>query len=800
MTSPWSSEDNRPCEDAHQIEQNSGMTDATCTAWCDEDSSCNAVTMYYHAGNLCRKFTQCGTQYDESQTKTFTPASERRGRKLLAKSKAGAGSDNTPCIACPSGEFSYRDDNGFQTCGSTCPAGEQPTNGACVACEDSPPNIYSDPNSASCVLSCPAGYGVDTSTNECVQCGQNSLPAYVDRAATPSICVSNCPTGRGPDGNNDCMLCGGNTPYTETDGNGINQCVATCTAGSAPDINGACTACGSTTPYADMISAMACVAACPAGHAPDGNNDCAQCTGGQPYADLAQSPPAGVGTCPAGFAPQDGGNLPAGGNCVRCAGGTPYADHAAHRCVSECPTGQTPGAAGGDANDCEDCPSNTFADHINHVCVDPSNGDKCPAGYAPDANKDDCVNCGHASGVTDKPFADMANEACVSVCPDGQAPNADGDCKPCGGQKPYSRSDTHTCDDTCPAGHGPDTWGGTNACKPCNSVNSGNSPFADHFIAGQNACVDQCHVSAQTKASKYDANMDCVACPSSSPYADGANNQCLAICPTNQGPDTDNVCQDCGGGTPYWKAQPDSCVDDCGVGQAPDGNGVCQACNGGTPYADHVNQACVATCPSGYIQNDENDCEQCNQYIDYIGEQCVQWCPRGPAPAGGTGIHLTQIGNAYVGANGECVECNDASAPFADYAAGQCVAQCPGGTFANYIWACRPCGTSTSKAYSDQTFNRCVDVCPSGQIPDDSGNCADCTGGTPYADHVAGSCVANCPAGSEVDDVTGKDCKTRPPNFTPSQQEANRLERVKRLERYEQLKHRKFKLYELEEE
>jgi hypothetical protein len=168
------------------------------------------------------------------------------------------------------------------------------------------------------------------------------------------------------------------------------------------------------------------------------------------------------------------------------------------------------------------------------------------------------------------------------------------------------------------------------------------------------------------------------------------------------------------------------------------------------------------------VQNDDKDCELCSGWRDMINIACVQECPLGP-PGSGASIHKSSEGNAYVGdSNGDCVECPDAAAPYGDYAAGACVANCPAGTFGNHNWACKACGTTTQKAYADHNLKRCVDNCPSGFVPNSDNDCEACSGGTPYADHVAKQCVADCPAGSVVDDVTGVDCTVIPDQFDPA--------------------------------
>ena len=50
------------------------MSDDQCKAYCEADTRCTAATLFYHAGNKCRKFSECTNRYSEANTdvsKTF---------------------------------------------------------------------------------------------------------------------------------------------------------------------------------------------------------------------------------------------------------------------------------------------------------------------------------------------------------------------------------------------------------------------------------------------------------------------------------------------------------------------------------------------------------------------------------------------------------------------------------------------------------------------------------------------------------------------------------------------------------
>jgi len=192
----------------------------------------------------------------------------------------------------------------------------------------------------------------------------------------------------------------------------------------------------------------------------------------------------------------------------------------------------------------------------------------------------------------------------------------------------------------------------------------------------------------------------------------------------------------------------------------------------------------VAACPQNFVPNHESDCIVCNNFVDLLDLACVEECPRGPLRE--DNIHMVGpmgVGNAYVGDNtGLCVECTDAALPFADYEAAACVAACPAGTFPNHNWACKDCGTTTTRAYTDLVHKRCVDTCPSGSVPSSDGECTACSAGE-YADHVNAACVSSCPGDQTVDDVTNLDCKIVPDSFTPPQMSAAEM-RQRELVKY----------------
>eukprot|EP00930_Biecheleria_cincta_P081279 TRINITY_DN7010_c0_g1_i1.p1 TRINITY_DN7010_c0_g1~~TRINITY_DN7010_c0_g1_i1.p1 ORF type:complete len:632 (-),score=83.96 TRINITY_DN7010_c0_g1_i1:131-1924(-) len=67
----WRQQDNSSCGDHAQLEQRRVGSDSECKNYCAADGRCWAAVMYYHSGNLCRKFTECSREYSEGSAITF---------------------------------------------------------------------------------------------------------------------------------------------------------------------------------------------------------------------------------------------------------------------------------------------------------------------------------------------------------------------------------------------------------------------------------------------------------------------------------------------------------------------------------------------------------------------------------------------------------------------------------------------------------------------------------------------------------------------------------------------------------
>jgi len=67
------------------------------------------------------------------------------------------------------------------------------------------------------VRTCPTGKTPD-GNDDCQACAGGT--PFVNRVPTRDICVASCPTGRAPDGNNECNFCTGSTPYIGSQGMG----------------------------------------------------------------------------------------------------------------------------------------------------------------------------------------------------------------------------------------------------------------------------------------------------------------------------------------------------------------------------------------------------------------------------------------------------------------------------------------------------------------------------------------------------------------------------------------------------
>ena len=159
----------------------------------------------------------------------------------------------------------------------------------------------------------------------------------------------------------------------------------------------------------------------------------------------------------------------------------------------------------------------------------------------------------------------------------------------------------------------------------------------------------------------------------------------------------------------YADHHSNKCVERCPFGYAPDTHRDCHECTGSEGYVVYVNLThhhCAAECPVSH------------QYIDV--NECVDDCPAGSAPKGGSGA------DSFT-----CAPCADPT-PYAFHKNHTCVDTCPSGSSPNSSNDCEPCQQATP--YFDSADWTCVAKCPSGYAPDDANLCVPCSGSTPFAD------------------------------------------------------------------
>lgn len=229
-------------------------------------------------------------------------------------------------------------------------------------------NPYKDGND--CLSACPLG-SAPSSEKICVACTDEK--PYSDRAS--QTCVARCPPRKVPNNANDCTACEAETPFvdlviekTSASGtNGTNStavqekqrfiCTAACPASKGPDANNRCATCEGNTPFSDHTAHL-CVAQCGAGHVPNAAKDCTPCDGLglRPFAD--QSTLSCVEVCPPGTAPAPNTTK----DCTRCESGM-FVDFPYHKCVAQCAHGHAPNST----SECDKCIGETpFADPVSH--------------------------------------------------------------------------------------------------------------------------------------------------------------------------------------------------------------------------------------------------------------------------------------------------------------------------------------------------------------------------------------------------------------------------------------------------
>ena len=179
------------------------------------------------------------------------------------------------------------------------------------------------------------------------------------------------------------------------------------------------------------------------------------------------------------------------------------------------------------------------------------------------------INLYHISIITignpTGPFALQATGQCVSDCPSGQGPNANGDCQRCSSTTPFADHVALLCVATCPVLYGPDV------SKDCQICAGSADPYYDPTAF---MCVAACGAGTAPVT-----NGTCIPCSGATPYANPATMQCVANCPANQGPNNANDCNLCTAletPTPYYDTPTFRCVQQCASESAVESTGECK--------------------------------------------------------------------------------------------------------------------------------------------------------------------------------------------------------------------------------
>lgn len=316
---------------------------------------------------------------------------------------------------------------------------------------------------------------------------------------------------------------------------------------------------------------------------------------------------------------------------------------------------------------------------------------------------------------------------------------------PCPLDKPYTDPESASCVAQCPSGAAPNE---SKECTPCEGS------FADHL---NHKCVSRCPSGAVPNSDK-----DCESCPDNKPYANQETRECVSDCPPGQAPGPyswiagahdDNDCAACTGDKPFADHTHFICVAHCVPGHAPNNESDCEACPERT-FADQMNNTCVASaedCPEGTTPNNfTRNCDlNCEGKPFMQGHICVDACPDGEAPIGGSGDdkdNCRVCGGETPYVKVKTIEIGEE----VDFASQKCVAQCPeghaplGGENANRTH-CTACGSQ----YADHLNHKCVESCPDNfEANEETGDCeaVDPCKDKPFRHD--GSCVAECPADS----------------------------------------------------
>ena len=605
----------------------------------------------------------------------------------------------TDCTACSlSGAypFLYR-----RQCLSTCPPGTYKFNN---------PAGYKE-----CRDNCGNGYFFDAQTEYCVACGKtcvtcsDSAGCTSCAAATPYLsqnqCLAECPSGSfnsiDATGKKECKSTCGDGFYMFE--NTCNKCHSTCLTCSGPGPSACLTCdkqgenpifrdntCSLTCPTGTFMHENAngfreCVATCGDGFAiiPENNqcvdcpSTCATCSGSAPGQCLTCQTTSALYMnsgyclldCPTQLLKTEKEGVK---QCVARCGDKYWVDVASRTCLPCAETCLT--CKGAQAADCLTCLEGLYY-FENHCLAD------CPAGLhkSKAGGKWTCeVNCQTGYGLDDTNTCQPCDPTCY-LC---SKPTECMICSPTG-STPYLLNTQ--CVDACPPG----TYKFTNAKGYLQCIATCGDGF---YVDGTMTCLP-C-----AKSCKTCDGSGCLTCDQSGPTPFLYTHQCLSTCssPTfNFNSDAGKTCIDVCPSTHFIDTASNYCFpcDSTCLTCSSAAKDACVSCDqsGTTPFLSNGN--CLSNCGAGTYR-----------FTNKEGNMvCVDTC--------GTGMHLDETSQWCHPCHSSCLECSSTeetgcisclqagATPF--FSAGQCLAECPLGTF-QYI---NPAG-----------YHQCIDSCGDGFV------------------------------------------------------------------------------------
>jgi len=670
------------------------------------------------------------------------------------------------CTSCLEGY--YANAKASQIC-SPCPVGTYTNTKETITCTQCEPGKYQDQTGQTSCKLCPAGTfnnspGSDQ-LSDCTQCPVG----YFSAVDGLTVC-DQCPEGKYQDqpGKTLCIACPINT-YSNTKARSkLSDCIA-CTAGSYTSTIGStsCTPCAKGT-YMDAATPGTCTD-CPAGTFNENLGKAGSC-------DL----------CPAGTANPNMRSTVAS-DCVECPLGT-FSTIQSSSCTN-CPVGTYQDAV--KQNSCKQCLAGTANALTKRTAV--SDCIPCNAGYWSAASSEFCVACleneyqpqaGQSSCLPCPEHSTSSSGAIKCTCNPGtykttEIPTI---CIPC---PPHSYNDGTTpfkCK-VCPPGTYQPEPGMTycesllcglfciactdpQTCTKCDETNAGlvlkngacsceasGYSFAINPITGKPNCVKchplclTCYGNLNTECKSCNSQMNAIlqnenTCQCKAGYFyDEATASCL---------ECSNLCKECKGPAFYdcllcnkktsipVEGSPNKCVASCEVGFYKDytDQPICKSIF--NSFGEYLKLGCHSDCKS-CIGKNSYDCTECsNSNQMMLNGKCTYDCGPGYY-ASPSRICLSIFSNykIFIDCHESCLECKTGSLSGCTKCRlgkflvnGQCVDQCPIGTYQN-ITECLPCVTCftcTSKEYClscqyplmlFSNTHECLYPCPAGYYGDE---------------------------------------------------------------------------------